>query len=244
MSTLLKPLRKLYGTGMFGMPFGIDLRILFEAIDSKLTYILSFRKHFIFNYQPYRYFYHHYNHTSDNERTVEVPIITNELKKYPPSKILEVGNVLNHYQKYSHLVIDKYEQWPGVINQDVVTFHPRQRFDLIISISTLEHVGFDEPKKEPKKVVLAINNLITLLKPEGKLVFTVPIGSNPELDRYINLNQLSLTGKYFMKRINEKNQWIMCPQHEALRKKYGQRYPYANAIMIGEYQKVKPGSGA
>jgi hypothetical protein len=38
-------------------------------------------------------------------------------------------------------VLDKYEQAPGVINEDVVSFSPPQKYDLIVSVSTLEHVG-------------------------------------------------------------------------------------------------------
>ena len=61
--------------------------------------------------------------------------------------IFEVGSVLSHYFPINHDVLDKYEKGHGVINQDVVDFKPHNKYDLIVSISTLEHVGFDDNTK-------------------------------------------------------------------------------------------------
>ena len=49
----------------------------------------------------------------------------------------------------------------------------------IVSISTLEHVGWDENTKDPDKIFQAIKNLKSYLVPRGKLIVTMPIGYNP-----------------------------------------------------------------
>ena len=43
-----------------------------------------------------------------------------------------------------HDVLDKYEKGNNVINDDVVSFSTEVKYDLIVSVSTLEHVGWDE----------------------------------------------------------------------------------------------------
>jgi hypothetical protein len=111
------------------------------------------RKTFIFNGKTYYYFVHKYNTTWKNERAVEVPIIWDIVREHyrQGKRVLEVGNVLSHYFRIFHDVLDKYEVAEGVINQDVVDFKPAWKYDLIVSISTLEHVGWDEEPKEPEK---------------------------------------------------------------------------------------------
>jgi hypothetical protein len=66
------------------------------------------------------------------------------VKRYKERNILEIGNVLSHYFPVNHDIVDKYEKADGVINQDVVHFYSPKKYDLIVSVSTLEHVGWDE----------------------------------------------------------------------------------------------------
>ena len=91
-----------------------------------------------------------------NERTVAVPI-WNLVRRFEEQnkKILEVGNVLSYYFKVNHDILDKYEIMDGVINEDVVDFRPSKQYDLIVSIVTLEHVGWSESSKEPAKIIRA-----------------------------------------------------------------------------------------
>ena len=140
---------------------------------------------FIFQRKTYNYFYHPYNTTARNERAIEVPIIWNVIKKYDGKNILEVGNVLSHYFHFSHDTIDKYEESKDVINQDIVNFHPHKKYDLIVSISTLEHVGWDENPKDPNKILRAIKNLKSCLAKKGKIIITLPLGYNPKMDRLL-----------------------------------------------------------
>ena len=55
------------------------------------------------------------------------------------------------YYKFEHDIVDKYEKKKGIINQDIVDYKPDKKYDLIISISTLEHVGWDETPRENYK---------------------------------------------------------------------------------------------
>ncbi len=43
--------------------------------------------------------------------------------------------------------------------KDIVEFVPQDKYDLIISISTLEHVGWDEQPQKPGKLLQAIDHL-------------------------------------------------------------------------------------
>ena len=96
------------------------------------------------------YFYYPYNATWRNERVVEIPVIINVLSKN--KKILEFGNVLSHYFSVNYDILDKYEKAKGIINKDIIKFKPNKKYDLIISISTLEHVGWDGMKDQKIKI--------------------------------------------------------------------------------------------
>jgi SAM-dependent methyltransferase len=97
--------------------------------------------------------------------------------------VLEVGNVLGHYgTERRRDVIDKYERFPGVLNTDVLDFRPEHLYDLIVSVSTLEHVGWDEEPRDPERAAGAVERLRELLAPGGLLVVTVPVGYHPQLD--------------------------------------------------------------
>ena len=56
-----------------------------------------------------------------------------------------------------------------IINVDIVEFSTSERHDAVISISTIEHVGFDEPIIEKNKALKALMKIIELIRQEGKL---------------------------------------------------------------------------
>ena len=114
-------------------------------------------------------FHHRYHYTWMNERGVELALAQRELAAARGS-VLEVGNVLAHYLDTSHPVVDLYERAPGVVNEDVVHYDPGRRFDLIVSLSTIEHVGFDEVVLDPEKPERAIRALAGLLEPRRAAV--------------------------------------------------------------------------
>ena len=56
----------------------------------------------------------------------------------------------------------------------------------IVSISTIEHVGWDETPRDPNKIPRALENLTTrCLAPGGEIVVTLPIGYNTYLDKLL-----------------------------------------------------------
>jgi len=65
---------------------------------------------FTFNGKEYKYFIHTYNPTWRKERSVEIPIIKEIVRKFKGKEILEVGNVLSHYYPVNHDILDKYRK--------------------------------------------------------------------------------------------------------------------------------------
>jgi SAM-dependent methyltransferase len=120
--------------------------------------------------------------TWTTERAVEVPVAQRVVARSREKRILEVGNVLSHYGPVTHDVVDKYERAPGVRNVDVLDLPAQPDYDLIVSVSTLEHVGRDEEPRDPARAIRALDHLRGLLAPGGELFATVPAGYNPELD--------------------------------------------------------------
>ena len=79
--------------------------------------------------------------------------------------------------------MDKYERAAGVRNVDVLDLPPEPAYDLIVSVSTLEHVGRDETAARARARACARSSTCArLLRPGGTLFATVPVGYNPALD--------------------------------------------------------------
>lgn len=181
------------------------------------------------------YFYHRYNITWVTERVVEVPIALSYMAKVPSGNVLEVGNVLSHYFPPQHQVLDKFEGGPNVIREDIVTFNPAKRYDLIISISTFEHIGFeDDGDPDPDKILQAVDACRKLLAPGGLLVITVPFGYNPSLDAYVQAGKVPCRKAHFFEKLS-KTEWRETDMASALKRKYCHPHPYANAIMVAEF---------
>lgn len=188
---------------------------------------------FSFQGKMYHYFWDEHCTTGINERIVEIPIIWEIVKKYQGNNILEVGNVLSHYFSVDYDILDKYEVADGVKNLDVVDFQSSKKYDLIISISTLEHVGWDETPREPKKVLHAIDKLKKNLTQKGKMVFTIPIGYNPDLDGLLREDKIPFTRRYSLKRISRDNKWIEVDWENIRDAKFGYPFHCANGLIVG-----------
>ncbi|MEE9379263.1 MAG: hypothetical protein V3V33_14665 [Candidatus Lokiarchaeia archaeon] len=199
-------------------------------------YYLKFKssRSFRFNNKKYNYFYHKYNITWNNERAIELPIIWKIVKKYENKNILEVGNVLSHFFDFQHDIVDKYEIADGVINQDIVDYNPLNKYDLIVTISTLEHVGWDETPREPLKILRAIENLKSLINENGKIIITLPKGHSPMLDNLLKENRIKFSEQYFFKRISRSNKWKQVNWNKISKAVYGYPIRYsANGIIVG-----------
>lgn len=191
------------------------------------------RKTFRFQQKNLQYFCHWYNTTFLNERAVEVAVALDMLQATKGKDVLEVGNVLSHYTNLPRDVVDKYEKGPNVINEDIVDFHPTKRYDLIISLSTLEHVGFDEQPKDPTKFVKAVKHLQTLLKPDGKMFVTIPVGYNDNAVRDVTTGHLFSELLYFSH--ESQYTWKEVSKDEALTRQFFSPYQFANAVIFCLY---------
>ena len=147
--------------------------------------------------------------------SVEVPIIENFMRENGHIKVgnlLEIGCVLYHYDWIHHEVIDRDE-----LGTDLYTHKFTKKYDLIVSISTIEHMD------DPRKSLEIIKNL---LNPGGKAVITIPLGYN------IDADLLDFNEQYFMYRRSWSNIW----KQENVKSDlplYNYRYPAANGILIG-----------
>jgi hypothetical protein len=188
--------------------------IYVQALDVLTPFYFKwiYRKNnsFIFQGKSYRYLYHSYNTTWKNERQVEVPIIWDLVQNSKGKRVLEIGNVLRHYFHCRHDVVDLYENYPGVINQDIEIFHPANKYDLVVSISTFEHIGCDENEPDNhNKFIQAINNVVgNILAPGGKFTLTIPLGQNIEMEKILKAGFIQFTSITCLRNLSSRlNQW-------------------------------------
>lgn len=176
-----------------------------------------------------------YNVTWSNERCVEVSLGRWYLEQID-GPVLEIGHVLGHYGMNEHTVLDKFEKAKGVINEDITSWQTDQRFALILSLSTFEHIGFDDDAEGQSegKILTAIAACRALLQPAGRLVITVPLGYNPHLDQLIEKDALGQDRASFMLRSGAR-EWSEVARHQAVGTPFGRPWPYANALMVAEF---------
>lgn len=191
---------------------------------------------FMVSSKKYHYFCHRYNATWRNERGVEVPIVWQEVQQAQKQnkRILEIGNVLSHYFPVTHDVVDKYEQAPGVVNEDIITFKPQKKYDLIVSISTLEHVGWDETPKDKLKTKKAMQAIKKMLTKNGEAVITIPLGYNPHLDILLKREAITFDTTHYLKKTSELNTWAETNSSIVGKIRYGKPFENANGLVIGK----------
>ena len=183
--------------------------------------------------EHYPYLFHRYKATWLTERAVEVPVVQRMVDREAGS-VLEVGNVLSHYRAQRHLVVDKYEQAPGVVNRDVLDLADLGRFDLVVAISTLEHVGWDEEPRRPDAALDAVQALRDRLAPGGRLVLTHPVGYNPHLDEALRSGKLSIERAAALRRAGRRTRWEQLPPDAAWRVPYDFLLYSARAVVFAE----------
>lgn len=146
-----------------------------------------------------------YNSTWMNERTIEVPLARAFIAERRHGRGLEIGNVLSHYGPVHHRVVDKYEVNPGVENIDALDV--TGSFDWVVSISTLEHVGWDETPREEEKVVAAFQRMRSILAAGGRAFVTCPVGYNPILDNAITTGRVGPVSDKLFAHDERTNRW-------------------------------------
>lgn len=177
-----------------------------------------------------------YNNTWLNERAVELALARRVLEGHEPARVLEVGNVLSHYGEVLHDVVDKYETAYGVDNVDVSDLTASARYDLVVSISTIEHVGLDEPVLDPHKPGRALERLREALAPGGLLWVTLPIGYNLELDRRLRAGDYGFTSMVAFAREPRRNVWRQVPVDEVWGCSYDRLLYTAHGLVVAEYR--------
>jgi hypothetical protein len=202
-------------------------RVQAHALRARLRYL---GRRFRVEGASYRYLVHRYNETWTNERAVEVPLALRRLRR-ARGPVLEVGNVLSHYTRTSHERIDKYETAPGVLNRDVDDLEARRAYALILSISTLEHVGFDEEVQDAAKPARAVERLKACLAPGGELFVTLPLGYNPAADAMV-LAGAAFERVALLRRATPTNLWVEATREEAASARYGAPFAAANVLAV------------
>lgn len=191
---------------------------------------------FVFRGRTHSCFFARYNMTWVGERMVEIPIGRVLLENSKPGPELEVGNVLSHYGPVKHEIVDKFERGAGVINTDILEFKPGRAYRLILSISTFEHIGFDDeaPASSGEKIAACVAHCRRLLTPDGAFVATFPTGYNPDLDALLNSGSLGCRRIDCLARIAARR-WEPCTLEEAMKRPYRSRFPYGNALVVAEF---------
>lgn len=223
-----------------GVPHFVRSAITYHKSFYYLHRTLGGGAQFEFQGETYPYFVHMYNRTWRNERAVEIPIALAWYERFRGRRVLEIGNVLSHYTDTGHDVVDKYERAAGVLNIDVVDYEAREPYDLVLAISTLEHVGWDEEVRDPGKIVRALERLKALLKPGGVFVATFPIGHNPNADALVALGAGVFTRSGYLARkpfMNPfMNRWREAAWDDVKDSRYNSPFIGAAAVAVAEFR--------
>lgn len=193
---------------------------------------------FQYNNTLYPYFGAVYQNTRLNERTVEVSVA---LSYYNQAlRPLEVGAVLPHYipgwPKRKHEVIDLNEQFPAVVNADVLTYEPIGQHDLVLCISTLDHLcNADE-------VVTAVKRMKSWVNRGGLLYATIPANQPSKVGGGQWLDDLVLSGAldmpmYRMDKTDPENHFWQQVDMSTPPKLYGHPTTWANTVYLFEWRR-------
>ena len=275
-SSLLQPIIAGWNRGQYQLS---QLRNAGSQVDLKTTdkpgaKMTSWKKTFLFKAKELYYNRIPYNNPS--ERAVEVSIGFNWLINLPNSdSVLEVGNVLSRYESsvgeligvIKRRIVDKFEIDIGVDNEDLMTLECNEKYDAIVSISTVEHIGqgldpcgaYGESTeiRDMEAPLKAIAKIYDLLAIEGKALITVPFGVLTDGGWYIQFSAqyLALLKKYgipqeairtsFLRLINRdptkdsvKMLWGEIEEIELSNVEYNHPFPFANAIAVIELSKL------
>ena len=193
---------------------------------------------FGFDGERYAYLYGAYKRSWVTERAIEVPIVQRAVDAHPGGQVLEVGNVLSHYRPQRHTIVDKYEQAPGVHNLDVFDLASlEQEFELVVAVSTIEHVGWDEDPRVPGKAVDALCALYERVAPGGRLLLTIPAGYNPSLDEALRAGAVAFTSLAGMRRQGGGTSWRQTPPDEAWSAPYDFLLYSARGVLIASLER-------
>jgi SAM-dependent methyltransferase len=197
-------------------PSQLEFRFKNNLLQSLLGGLLFyFIRRALYRHTPMRQMMTRRN--SLNERVAEYPYVFSQLSRYPDIKsVLDIGSA------FSLLPIQLATLGYRVTGLDIIdsgdTYHPNfvqivsdlfdnklpdNSFDAVVSVSTIEHMGFGVfgDKVIPDADVRAFEIVHRLLKPGGIAIITVPIvdATNPwhAKTTYFSKERISLVTKPF-----------------------------------------------
>ena len=85
----------------------------------------------------------------------------------------------------------------------------------------------------PDKTFQAIESLKKLLNTNGKIIITVPIGYNPNLDNLLKSGKIKFDERLCLKRVSKDNRWIETDWTGIENLKFNHPFPFANGLLIG-----------
>ncbi|MDQ2905173.1 MAG: hypothetical protein ABI456_03855 [Ktedonobacteraceae bacterium] len=230
-----------------------------------------------FTFRDREIFYNRIPFNNRAERAVEVPLAFDFLaRRQSKERMLEVGNVLQYYENAlsdvlcirGRRIIDKFEVGYGIDNIDIINVDPEEKYQTIISVSTVEHVGqnssptgrFGEQKKSADREapLTAIAKIYDLLAVDGHALLTVPFGKLVDGGWYVQFSSEYLgllTTKYnipqealsvgYLKRValesrwsNPHQRWVEAAAGELSTIRYDNIASGARAIAVIELTKL------
>ena len=253
---------------------GTDIRKISSCIGTGKTAMNEWQKTFLFKGK--KLYYNRILYNNPTERAVEVSIGLDFLDEVKNSeRVLEVGNVISYYENLlservgviNRKILDKFEIDIGVDNEDLMNLPSEEKYDAIVSVSTVEHIGqgvdpsgaYGESTegRDLEAPLKAIAKIYDLLAVEGKALITVPFGVLTDGEWYIQFSAqyLTLLKKYgipqeairtsFLKLINRdptkdsvKMLWEEVEEIELSNVEYNHPFPCANAIAVIELSKL------
>jgi hypothetical protein len=168
-----------------------------------------------------------------SERAIELGLGLAALEAHSSENVLEVGNVMPLAGRAGHTVVDKYERAPGVINEDILDFSPGRHYALALSLSTVEHIGWDEVPQEPEKAWAAVNTISDLVERQGSLLITIPIGCHTQLEANFVGDATPFDNVLLLVKRSRLARWEKRPLGERRNVRYGAPYANGNGILIG-----------
>jgi hypothetical protein len=174
-----------------------------------------------------------------SERALEIALGIRAVAGYSATDVLEVGNVLPLAGILGHTVVDKYEAGSAVLNVDIVDYAPGRLYKLVVSLSTLEHVGWDEEPRDPAKAGVALDTVGRLGE---SLLITIPVGYHREFEREF------LDGPFdsvvlFVK-TSRIARWERRPLSDLMAVHYGRPFALGNGVLIGRRASPSDDAGA
>ncbi|WP_332958756.1 hypothetical protein [Microcoleus sp. AR_TQ3_B6] len=164
------------------------------------------KRTFVFNKQEF--YYNRIRFNNPTERAVEIPIAFNFLAALnQPASILEVGNVLSHYENHlserlsitSRRIVDKFEVEVRVDNENLMNLPSDKKYDAIVSLFRVEDIeqkgdpsggyGEQEENRDFEGLLKAIAKIDDLLTPDGQALITVTFGKFIDGEWYIQFSK-------------------------------------------------------